>query len=120
MRDIQPFTVSHYQNQEEFNILLNTAQQPKPHYSSIEQQPLLSLPHKASQVSRMTFLSYLIEILGTQFTIATILFICDPLTDVHISLIYETLLNPLSDTLLEFLNGVFPELQPFDRTGAFS
>ena len=46
-------------------------------------------------------------------------FIWDPLTDTYISLMCDTLFNPLSDTLFEFLNGVWSEIQPLDRTGVF-
>ena len=54
-RDILPFEVKHYQYQDEINVLLNTAKQLKYHYFAVEQQPLLSLPEKASQVSRIAF-----------------------------------------------------------------
>ena len=57
-----PFKVKHYQNQDELNILLNTAKQLKYHYFAVEQQPRLYLPEKASQVSRTAFISYLVEI----------------------------------------------------------
>ena len=40
------------------NKLLNTAKQLKCHNFAVEQQPLLSLPEKASQVSRTAFLSF--------------------------------------------------------------
>ena len=62
IHEILPFEVKHYQHQDELNILLNTAKQHKYHYFAIEQQPHLSLPEKASQVSRTAFLSYLVEI----------------------------------------------------------
>ena len=52
-REILPFEVKHYQNQDELNILLNTEKRLKNHYLAIEQQPLLSLPEKASQISRI-------------------------------------------------------------------
>ena len=55
--EISPFEVRHYQHQDELNILLNTAEQLKTHYFALEQQPFLSLPEKASQVSRTAFLS---------------------------------------------------------------
>ena len=118
-RDILPFEASHYQHQDELNLLLNVANQLKYHYFAVERQPLLFLPDKESQVSRTAFLSYLIEIYGAQLTKGSILFICDPLTNTHISLIYGILFNPLSDTLFEFLNGVWSEIQPLDRTGVF-
>ena len=45
---------------------------------------------------------------------------CDLLTNTYIiSLIYDSLFNPLSDTLFEFLNGICSEIQPLDRTGVF-
>ena len=119
IHEILPFEVKHYQHQDELNILLNTAKQLKYHYFAIEQQPHLSLPEKASQVSRTAFLSYLIEIYGTQLTKGSVLFICDPLTNNYISLIYDTLFHPLSDTLFEFLNGIWSEIQPSDREGIF-
>ena len=50
-REILPFEVKHYQHQDELNILLNTAKQLKYNYFAREQQPHLSLPEKASQVS---------------------------------------------------------------------
>ena len=106
IREILPFEVKHYQHQDEINILLNTAKQLKYHYFAVEQQPHLSLPEKASQVSRTAFLSYLVEIYGTQLTKGSVLFICDQLTNNYISLIYDTLFHPLSNTLLEFLNGM--------------
>ena len=102
-REILPFEVEHYQHQDELNILLNTAKQLKNHYFAVEQQPRLSLPEKASQVSRTDFLSYLVEIYGTQPTKGSVLFTCDPLTNSYISLIYNTLFHPVSDTLFEFL-----------------
>ena len=39
-------------------------------------------------------------------------FFCDPLTNTYTSLLYENLLNPLSDILFEFLNKVWSEMQP--------
>ena len=57
LHEILPFKVKHYQHQDELNILLNTATQLKYHYSAVEQQTHLSLPEKASQVSRTFFLS---------------------------------------------------------------
>ena len=87
-RDILPFEAKHYQHQDELNLLLNVAKQHKYHYFGAEKQPLLSLPDKASQVSRTAFLSYLIEIYGAQLTKGSILFICDPLTDTYNSFIY--------------------------------
>ena len=118
-REILPFEVKHYQHQDELNIPLNTTKQLKYRYFAVEQQPHLSLREKASQVSRTAFLSYLIEIYGTQLTKGSILFICDPLTKSYISLIYDTLFHPLSDTLFELLNGIWSELQPSDREGLF-
>ena len=61
-REILPFEVKHYQHQDELKKLLNTAKQLKYHYFAVEQQIHLSLPEKASQVSRTAFLSYLVEI----------------------------------------------------------
>ena len=46
-------------------------------------------------------------------------FIQDPLTNTYISLIYDSLFYPLSDTLFDFLNGVWTEIQPSDRMGVF-
>ena len=86
---------------------------------TLEQQPFLSLPEKASHLSRTAFLSYLIEIYGKQLTNGSILFICDPLRKKHTSLIYDTLFHPLSDTLFEFLNGIYTEIQPLDREVLF-
>ena len=119
IHEILPFEVKHYQHQDELNILLNTAKQLKYHYFAIKQQPHLSLPEKASQVSRTAFLSYLIEIYGTELTKGSVLFICNPLTNKYISLIYDTLFHPLSDTLFEFLNGFWSAIQPSDREGIF-
>ena len=93
-RENLPFEVKYYQHQYELYILLNI------------QQPHLSLPEKASQVSRTAFLSYLVEVCGTQLTKSSVLFICDPLPNRYISLIYDTLFHPLSDTLFEFLNRI--------------
>ena len=118
-RDVLPFEVEPYQNQDELNILLNIAKQVKYHYCAVEQNLLLCLPEKASQVSRTVFLSYLLERYGDQLTKGTILFLCDPLTNTYISLIYDTLSNPLSDTLFEFLKGVWSEMQHLDRAGVF-
>ena len=101
------------------NILLKTAKQLKYHYFAVGQQPHLSLPEKASQVTRTTFLSYLVEIYGIQLTKGCFFFICDPLTNCYISLIYDTLFHPLSYTLFEFLNGIWSEIQPSDREGLF-
>ena len=101
--DILPFEVKHYQHQDELNILLNIAKQLKYHYFAVEEQPLLSLPEKASQVSRTAFLAYLVEIYGAQITKGSLLFVYDPLTKAYTSLMYDALFNPLSDTLFEFL-----------------
>ena len=62
--------------QADLNILLNTAKQLKYHYFAVEKQPLLSLPEKASQVSRTAFLSYL-----RRSTHQGVSFFCDPLTN---------------------------------------
>ena len=67
-QEILPFTVKLYQHQDELDMLLNTAKQLKYHYFAVEQQPHLYLPEKASQVSRTAFLSYLVEIYGSQLT----------------------------------------------------
>ena len=112
-----PYETKHYQQQDELNLFLNVAKHLEYHYFEAEQQPLLFLPDKASQVSRTAFLSYLIEIYRAQLTKGSILFICDPLTDIYVSLIYDNLFNPLSDTLFELSNGVWSEIQPLDRTG---
>ena len=45
-------------------------------------------------------------------------YFCDLLTNTYISIIYDTLFNPLSDALFEFLNGIWSEIQPLDRAGA--
>ena len=117
--EISPFEVKHYQHRDKLNILLNIAKQLKTHYFALEQQFSFSLPEKASQAPRTAFLSYLIEIHGVQLTKGSILFLCDPLTNKSKALIYDTLLNPLSDTLFEFLNGIYSELQPLDSEGLF-
>ena len=49
--DVLPFEVKHYQHQDELKIPLDTAKQLKYQYFAAEQQPLLSFPEKASQVS---------------------------------------------------------------------
>ena len=50
-RENLPFEVKYYRHQDDLNILLNTAKQLKYHSFAIEQQPPLSLPENASQVS---------------------------------------------------------------------
>ena len=95
IHEILRFQNTQYQQQDGINLLLNTAKQFKYHYFAVEQRPLLSLPDKASQVSRTALLSYLIKNDGAQLTNGSIFFICDPLTNVYISLIYDTLFNPL-------------------------
>ena len=117
IREIRPFEVKHYQHQDELNSLLITAKQLKHHYVAVEQQPHISLPEKASQVSRTVFLSYIVEIYGAQLTKGSVLFISDPFTNNYISLIYDTLFHPISDKLFEFLNGIWSEIQPSDREG---
>ena len=117
--DILSFEAKHYQHQDELNLFLNVAKQLKYHCFAAQQQPLLSLPDRASQVLRTVFVLYLIEIYGAQLTKGLILFICGALTNTYISLIYDTLFNPLSDILFEFLNGIWSEIQPLDRTGVF-
>ena len=119
MSDISPFDIKEYQNQDELNILLNIAKQLKTHYFSLEQQSFLFLPEKASHIFRTAFLSYLIEIYNKQLKKGAILFICDPHTNKYTSLIYDTLFHTLSDTLFEFLNGVYTEIQPLDRDVLF-
>ena len=124
-REILSFEVKHYQHQDELNILLNTAKRPKYPYFAAKQQPFLSLPENASQVSRTAFLSYIVifgfifQIYGAQLTKGSVLFICDPITNTYTSLIDDTFFNPLSGTLYEFLNGVWSEIQPLDREGVF-
>ena len=118
-REILPFEVKHYQHQDELNILLNTTKQLKYHYFAVEQQPYLSLPEKASQVSRTAFLSNLVEFYVTQLTKGSVLFICDPLTYTYISLLYDIQIHLLLDTLFEFLNEIWSEIQPSDREGFF-
>ena len=112
--EILPFEIKHYQHQDELNMLLNTAKQLKYHYFAIEQQPHLSLPDNASHVSPTAFLSYLVEIYETQLTKGSVHFICDPITNSYISLIYDIVVHPLSDTLFEFLNAIWFEIQPSD------
>ena len=63
----------------------------------------------SSQISRIAFLSYLIDISLTQLTNITNIF-PDPFTDRYTSLIYDTLFSPLSDALFEYLRGVYTEL----------
>ena len=113
-RETLPFEVEHYRHQDELKILLNTAKQLICHCFTVEQLLLLSLPETESHVSRTSFLSYLVEIYGSQLTKGSVLFICDPLTNTYTSLIYDTLFNPLSDTLFEFFNGIWSEIQPLD------
>ena len=74
MHEILPFKVTNYQNQDELNLLLNTAKQLIYHYFGVQQQLLLTLTDKASQVSRTGFQSYLIEIYGAQIRKCSILF----------------------------------------------
>ena len=100
----ESFEVKHNRHQVDLNLLLNVAKQPKYHYFAAEQQPLLSLPDKASHVSRTVFLSNLIEISRAQLTKGLILFICDPLTNKYISLIYDTLFNSLFHYQIHHLN----------------
>ena len=85
----------------------------------MEQQPLFSLPEKTSQLPRIAFLSYLVEIHGAQLTMGSVLFICDPLTDTYTPLIYDTLFIPVSDTLFDFFHGIWPEIQRSDIEGVF-
>ena len=75
MHEILAFKITHYQNENEINLLLNTAKQRNCQYFAVEQQTLLSL--------RTAFLLYLIEIYGTQITKGTTLFTCDHLTDTY-------------------------------------
>ena len=113
------FEVKHYQHQEELNMHLNTEKQLKYHYFAVEQQPHLSLPEKASQVSRTVFPSYLVKIYLAQLTKGSVLYIFDPLTNNIISLIYDTSIQPLSDPLFEFLNGIWSEIKTSDRERIF-
>ena len=117
--EILPFEIKHYQHKDELNIFLNTAKLLKYHYFALEQQPLLSLPEKESQVSRTAFLSHLVKIYGAQLTKSSVIVIYDPLTNTYTSLKYDTLFNPISDTLFEFVHGVWSEMQPLDRKGVF-
>ena len=116
---ILQFQIKKYQNQDELNLLLNTAKQLEYHYFAVEQQTLPSLPDKGSQVSQIAFLSYLIKIHRAQLTKGSIFSICDTLTNTYISFIYCNLFNPLSDTLFELLNGICTEIQPSDRTDVY-
>ena len=59
MHKILPFKIAQYHHQDELNLLLNTAKQLIYHYFAVEQQLLLSLPDKVSQVSPTAFLSNL-------------------------------------------------------------
>ena len=77
------------------------------------------MSEKASHISRTAFLSYLIKIYRKQLTKGSFLFISDPLVNKNTSLLYDTLIHPLSDTLFEFLNGVYTEIQPQDREVLF-
>ena len=61
----------------------------------------------------------MIEIHGAQLTEGSILFIYDPLTNKNTTLIYDSLFSPLSDTLFEFLNGIYSEIQPLEREALF-
>ena len=104
--DILPFEIKYDQHQDELNILLNTAKQLKYHYYASEQQPLFSFLEKASQVSRTTFLAYIVEIYGAELTKGSVLFICDPLTIKYTSLKYDTYLihymAHYSNSLMEY------------------
>ena len=55
IHEIVLFQITHYLHQDELNILLNVAKQLKYHYFAVVPQPLLSLPDKASQSSRISF-----------------------------------------------------------------
>ena len=59
------------------------------------------------------------EIYGAQLTKGSMLLVCDALTNNYVSLIYDTLFNPSSDTLFDFFNGVWTKLQNSDRANAF-
>ena len=50
------FKIAQYQHQDEMNLLLNTSKRLKNHYYGVEQQPLLFIPDKTSQISRIVFL----------------------------------------------------------------
>ena len=56
LRGILSFEVNYYRHQDEINLLLQSMKQLKYPYFAVEQQPLISLPGKASQVSRTAFL----------------------------------------------------------------
>ena len=101
LKEVLPFTIKNYQHQDELNMLLYTAKQLKYHYFAVGHQPHLNLQEKASQVSRTAFLSYLVEIYGTQHTQGSVLLICDPLTKKYISL------------------NIWSEIQPSNREGIF-
>ena len=75
MHENLPFKIAQNQQQDELNLLLNTANQLIYHYFAVEQQSLLSLPDRASQVSRTAFRSCLIKIYGAQLTKSSILFL---------------------------------------------
>ena len=55
MHEILPCKITKYQNQDEIYLLLITTKQFNFHYFTVEQQLLLSLPEKASQVSQTVF-----------------------------------------------------------------
>ena len=99
---------------DELNLILKTKLQLKNHYFSIELQPLLPLPEKESQFAQQLFFHISSAIYGKQLTTGTVLFICDLVTDSYTSLIYDTLFHPLSDTLFDFLRGVYAEIHTAD------
>ena len=103
-----------FQNADMLNLLRNTALQLKNYFFSIEQQPLFPLPEKTSQIARISFLSYLIEFHDQQSTTDKAFLICDPNTDMYSSFIYNTLIHPLLDTIIEFLSGVYNEIHIID------
>ena len=108
IHEISTFKNAQYQHQEEIKLLLNTAKQLKYHYFAV-----------ASQILGIVSLSYLIDIYEAQLTKGSIHFNSDSFNTKYVSLICDTFFNPLSDTLLGFLNGVWTELQPSGRAATF-
>ena len=78
IHEILPFRIAQYQHQDELNLILITAKQFKHHYFTIEQQPLFSLLDRASQVSGIAFLVYLIDIYGAQLTKGSVFYLWSP------------------------------------------
>ena len=120
-REILPFELKHYYHQDELNLLLNIAKQLRYHSFAPPKRDTASSVFTRESITNFAncFFSYLIEVYGAQLSKGSILFLCDPHTNTNIFLIYDTLFNPLSDTIFEFLNGVWSEIQHSDRAGVF-